>query len=400
MNLYHLAPNMRHKIWRYALAIFFLTVLLSCQKAIVYAAPNTVQIVYTSDTHFGWHRTFRGKINVDANSVNKAMIQEINTLPEVTFPKDGGVNQGTKIGSIDYMIITGDIVNRQQIGIQSASASWAQFSAAYLNGGITLKNKENKPVSFLLTCGNHDVSDAIGYTKPMSPATDATSMVNIYNMMLSPAVPLTNATYNYQTDKINYSRNIAGVHFMFINMWPDSIARIWMQQDLSSVSMSTPVMIFTHDPPIADPKHFTNPNGGHGINSTDKFENVLGEVFKDGKTPKSSTTIEQRNFVTFLKLHPNIKAYFHGHDNFNQFYTYYGPDDDIQLNVFRVDSPMKGDISGTDAPDRVGDESKISFQVISIDEDTKKMTVRECFWNKSGANSHLEWGDSKTINLE
>jgi hypothetical protein len=61
---------------------------------------------------------------------------------------------------------------------------------------------------------------------------------------------------------------------------------------------------------------------------------------------------------------------------------------------------MKGDISGTNAADGVGDESKISFQVISIDEETKRMTVRECFWNKSGANSHLEWGDSKTVNLE
>ncbi len=32
-------------------------------------------------------------------------------------------------------------------------------------------------------------------------------MVNIYNLMLQPAKPMTNAAYNYADDKINYSRN-------------------------------------------------------------------------------------------------------------------------------------------------------------------------------------------------
>ncbi|MBB3188238.1 metallophosphoesterase family protein [Microbacter margulisiae] len=390
-----------NKLNRVLLILLFSLAFVSCGEMPVNAqSHHTIHIVYTSDLHFGWHRQFRGKTNCSANEVNRDMVREMNTLSEICFPKDGGIDQGSKVGPVDYIIVTGDIVNRQQIGIQSATASWKQFAATYLDGGITLKNEDGKPTPFLLECGNHDVSDAIGFTKPMNPDSDATSMVNIYNMMLSPSVPLTNATFHYKEDKINSSRDIAGVHFMFVNVWPDSTARIWMQHDLASVSSKTPVVIFTHDPPIADPKHFINPNGNHSINATDKFENILEEIFKDGKTPKSSTTIEQRGFVSFLKLHPNIRAYFHGHDNFNQFYTYYGPDDNIQLPVFRVDSPMKGDISGTDAPNKVGDEKEVSFQVISINSDTKKMTVRECFWNKSGANSKLEWGNNATIDLK
>jgi len=379
--------------------------LYSCQKAVINAQTNAVQtniaqFVYTSDLHYGISRTFQGVDNVSGQKVNEAMVKQMNTLPTVIFPNDGGVNAGKTVGSIDYLVITGDITNRQEIGIQSATASWAQFDADYLSGGITLKNKNNQKIPFLLTCGNHDASNAIGFTKAMSPLIDATSMVNIYNLMLNPSTPKTNSTYNYHTDKINYSKDTVGVHLMFINMWPDSVARIWMEKDLDNVTTTTPVIIFTHDPPIGDPKHFTNPNGAQTINSIDKFENLLEEVMKDGTTTKASTTIEQKDFVAFLKAHTNIKAYFHGHDNNNEFYTYYGPSNDMNLQVYRVDSPMKGDVSGLGAGDGVGDETKLSFQVISIDGDTKMLTVRECLWNTSGVNSKLNWGVSSTISLK
>ena len=35
--------------------------------------------------------------------------------------------------------------------------------------------------------GNHDITNAIGFYKPMQPLTDPTSMVKIYNLMLQPA---------------------------------------------------------------------------------------------------------------------------------------------------------------------------------------------------------------------
>jgi predicted MPP superfamily phosphohydrolase len=366
-----------------------------------YAQSNgVVQFVYTSDLHYGIFRTFRGEQHVESSTVNQAMIRQMNTLLAVIFPSDGGVNAGKKVGSIDYMIITGDITNRQQIGIQSATASWAQFSADYLTGGITLKNSKNEKVPILLACGNHDVSNAIGYPKPMSPLTDAAAMVNIYNLMIQPLTPKTTETYHYNTDKINYTRDIAGVHFMFVTMWPDSANRVWMEKDLAKVNLATPVIIFTHDEPECVTKHFTNPNGSHDINTTDKFENLLEEKLKDGTTTKTETTIEQRSFSKFIKAHKNIKAYFHGNTNFNEFRSYKGTDNDIDLKIFRVDSPMKGEISGLQAKDGKADETKLSFQVISLDGEKKILTVRECLWNTTGVNSPLVWGQTATISLK
>jgi len=382
------------------LVVLFLMLFSGSNSEIKAQSSNIVQFVYTSDLHYGITRTFQGKPDIESTTVNKAMISRMNTLSTVTFPNDGGVNADKKVGSIDYFIITGDITNRQQTGIQSATVSWAQFTADYMNEGVTLRNSNNHKVTFLLACGNHDVSNAIGYPKPMSPLTDATSMVNIYNMMFSPTTPKTNETYNYSTDKINYTRDIAGVHFMFVTMWPDSTNRIWMEKDLATVNTETPVIILTHDEPDCESKHFTNPNGNHDINSIDKFENLLEEKLKDGLSTKAPTIIEQRALVSFLKAHRNIKAYFHGNTNSNEFYTYKGPDKDISLPVFRVDSPMKGGISGIEAKDGKGDESKLSFQVISLNAATKKLTVRECLWNTTGEASPIVWGAGSTISLK
>jgi len=98
--------------------------------------------------------------------------------------------------------------------------------------------------------------------------------------------------------------------------------------------------------------------------------------------------------VAFLKAHTNIKAYFHGHDNGNEYYKYKGPDDDVALRTFRVDSPMKGSASELDA-------SKLSFQVVSIDSTLKQMTVRECLWNSNSATtlSPLVWGTVYSMSL-
>ncbi len=354
------------------LAILLTVSISSCRKDVLPNPKGIVQIVYTSDQHYGAYRSFRGA-DVDARVVNLALVEQINTLPAMTFPADSGVNSGKTIGTLDYMIITGDMTNRQEIGppqIQQATVSWYQFETDYLEG-ITLTNQYGHKVKFLLECGNHDVSNAIGFRKPMYPL----------------------------TDKINYSTTLAGVHALFINIWPDSAQRIWMEQDLSFIADTTPVIIFTHDQPDCEAKHFTNPHGDHGLDTTYRFENLVEERFKDSDSINTVSTIEQRGLVTFLKAHPNIKAYFHGNDNRNEFYVYTGPDNDISLNVFRVDSPMKGTISGTDAADDIGDETKLSFQVIVIDGDTQTMTVRECLWNTSGTSSPLVWGVSSTVSL-
>jgi hypothetical protein len=242
----------------------------------------------------------------------------------------------------------------------------------------------------------------------MTPLFDATSYVNIYNMMLRPVTALTNAGFigttpsattaaaSYAANKVRYSRDMGGVHFVFIGMWPDSDTRTWMDADLSTVKSTTPVVIFTHDEPNIETKHLMNPNGTHTINSTDKFENlVLGENggYATATVTSGSSVPEQNALVAWLKNHKNVVAYFHGNTNYNEFYNYSGPNGDISLNTFRVDSPMKGMVSGIDATNGIGDPSKLSFQVISIDPNASRMTVREYLWNTKA------WGASITVPL-
>ena len=360
--------------------------------------PSVINMVFTSDAHYGISRAkFRGDTNVISHTVNAAMIRQINTIPNLTLPADGGINSGRVAGNVDYIIQTGDIANRMEIPIQSAALSWEQFEADYMHL-VDLKGHNSKPAKLFLVPGNHDISNAIGYSKPMKPLTDPTSMVKIYNMMLKPQKSLTNATYNYATHKINYSLNIKGIHIMFITLWADSAERIWMQKDLDTVAKTTPVIIFTHDQPECESKHFTNPLPPNNMTTQNKFENLVEEHYKEGPIASKddgATALEQRGFVKFLKVHPNIKAYFHGNSNWNEFYVYQGPDKDVNLNVFRVDSPMKGKYSAKD-------ETLLSFQLISLDPDTQTLTVRECLWNTQPLDStqKVVFGKSATVSLK
>lgn len=360
-------------------------------------SDTVTNIVFTSDAHFGIKRAkFRGSVSVPGVVVNTALVNEINTLPGLTLPQDSGVNSGKTIKSIDFLIEGGDIANRMEIPIQSAAASWRQFADVYMHK-LHLTAHNGKPATLLMIPGNHDISNAIGYAKPMKPATDPTSMVQIYNLMLKPQLPMTNEKYDYAKDKINYSFNLKGIHMMFITLWPDSAERLWMQKDLDTVALTTPVIIFTHDEPTSESKHFTNPLPLHNMTIENKFQNLLEENYKEGDIAgkgNHATDMEQRGFVRFVKAHPNIKAYFHGNTNYNQFYTYKGPDNDIALHVFRVDSPMKGESSAKD-------ESRLSFQLISLNTANQTLTVRECLWNTkpNAPDTPIVFGQSSTISL-
>ncbi len=361
-------------------------------------SAKTINMVFSSDAHYGITRkAFRGDSNVNATVVNAAMIKAMNTLPIQNLPADNGIGSGSKVGAVDYLIQTGDIANRMEVPIQSGAASWAQFEHDYIQS-VTLKDHSGKPAQLWVAPGNHDISNAVGYYKTMAPLTDPTSMVKIYNLMLKPAVPKTNAGYNYVTDKVNYSRDVQGIHFMFITLWPDSAERIWMQKDLEKVSARTPVIVFCHDQPTCEAKHFTNPIAPYNMTAQNKFENLTAEHYKEGSTAAGddgTTDIEQRGWVRFLKAHPNIKAYFHGNSNYNEFYVYKGPDNDVALNTFRVDSPMKGKYSAKD-------ETKLSFQLISLDTEKQTLTARECLWNTQPGkpSAPVVFGASKTVSLK
>ena len=212
--------------------------------------------------------------------------------------------------------------------------------------------------------------------------------------MIKPKHALTKENYDFSTGKINYSKNIGGIHFMFITLWPDSAERIWMKKDLKNIRKKKPVIIFSHDQPECEAKHFSNPNPV-SFNAADKFENLLSEHYKEAAIATENggkTYLEQAGWVDFIKKHPNIKAYFHGNSNWNQFYEYTGPNNDISLPAFRVDSPIKGKYSSKD-------ETRLSFQVVTINTKQRRMTVRECLWNTVPGNlsTGLKWGESKTI---
>ena len=358
--------------------------------------PNAeLQFVLVSDVHYGIERAnFRGAKGVDANVVNAALVARLNALPAAVFPKDGGLRAAQSVGAVDFVSVTGDVANRMEAGeganIQSAAVSWSQFAAQYL-GDLKLPDRSGGVAPLFVVPGNHDASNAVGHFK-LAKAADPTSMIEIYNRMMRPAVPLTSASYRYTRDVIRTSRDISGVHLVFITVWPDAATRAWLENDLAAVSKATPVFIFAHDPPDSDAKHFVNPNGAHDVNENDKFENLLGDIYADGPTAAGAALKEQQAFEQFLKRHPNITAYFHGHSNFNQFYDWTGPEHSVVLHTFRVDSPMKGAVSAAD-------ETKLSFQVATVDLAARTLTVRECLWNADPAHTAgpLVWGASTTV---
>jgi hypothetical protein len=385
-----------HKVTWIFILLLNITIKIFAQHAA--DTSGIIQFVFTSDAHYGITRSnFRGTVNADAHAVNTAMLEKINSISAVMLPQDSGVNGGHVAGAVDFLVEGGDIANRMEIPIQSATVSWGQFETDYLKGS-KLIDHSGDAAKFFIIPGNHDISNAIGFYRAMSSAMDPASMVNIYNLMMSPSMPKTKDTYHYPLDKINYSKNIVGIHFMFINLWPDSLERVWMEQDLQNISSYMPVIIFAHDQPESEAKHFSNPNPPHDINATDKFENLLAEYYKDELKigpDKQITTIEQKGWVGFLKQHHNIKAYFHGNSNCNEFYVYSGPDNDVALNTFRVDSPMKGKFSSKD-------EKKLSFQLVTINCKSGEMTARECLWNTDPDHPEksIIWGLSKTVFLK
>jgi hypothetical protein len=361
-------------------------------------SQSTIQFVFTADAHYGITRArFRDRAPADAHVVNAALVDRINQVPDATFPSDGGIKAGKRVGTINFVVEGGDIANRQESGngnvIQAAGASWRQFRADYLEG-LTLVDRAYRKSALYVVPGNHEASNAVGFYKPMTPLIDKSAMAEIYNLMMRPKIPRTPDSFNYLHDKVLRSMDTGGIHFAFVTIWPDSTARRWLETDLGAVARATPVVIFAHDQPDAEANHFRNPNGLHDINAQDRFENLLTDQFADGSTIDDPSVIEQRALEVFIHAHPNVAAYFHGNSNWNEFYDWVGPDRSIVLHTFRVDSPMKGAISS-------GDETKLSFQVATIDLQLRQMTVRECLWNANPAQpgAPLAWGTVRTVSL-
>lgn len=359
------------------------------------ATTRSLQFVVSSDAHYGISRArFRGRTHVDAHDVNVALVASINALPQSAFPNDGGQRAGAVVGPLDFVVEAGDMANRQEDNesdhVQGATASWSQFVDDYVHG-LTVRTAAGQPSPLFLLPGNHEASNAIGYYERMTPPTDPVPLIDIRNRMLPDLPALTPSTFSYERDRVFFTRDIGGLHFVFLHIWPDSAMRTRLESDLTSVPRTTPVIVFAHDQPDVQSKHLTNPNGRRDINATDKFENLLSDTFASGTSIENPSVIEQGALERFLAGHPNITAYFHGNSNWHQVYDWNGPSHSARLHTVRVDSPMKGAVSADD-------ETKLSFAVVTVDLETRVMTVRECLWNANAAMG-ISWGDSATVTL-
>jgi len=343
---------------------------------------SIINFIFTSDVHFGLTKDyFRGKENVSARDIDMAMMQVMNNLYTSKLPADKGVLENKVIGGIDALVITGDIANRMEKGVQTATASWKQFQEVFIDSNRLHKANGTKS-ELLVVPGNHDMSNAIGFHRPMEPKKDPASMIGIYNLMFPNSKV---SSFDSSLHRIHYSRDINGVHFIFLSLYPDSAERVWMEKDLKNISITTPVFLFAHSIPDVEPRFFENPNGIHDINEEDRFENLVPERYKDAKDLKGETTIEQNGFVHFLQQHPNIKVYFHGHENWTEYYTYSGPSKNTKLICIRTDSPMKGRIS-------FKDEKKLAFELVTMNTHSGVLTVREVLWNAQDGVSSFNWG--------
>jgi hypothetical protein len=358
-----------------ALLFIFITEVTNAQLK-----DSTIHFIFTSDVHFGLTKQeFRGKQQVPAIDINKSMVQAMNQI---------SANQKL-VGGMDALIITGDIANRMENGVQTATKSWNQFKEVFIDSNRMQKANGTKS-DLLIVPGNHDMSNAIGFHRPMEPKKDPASMLGIYNLMF-PNKKVD--SFDSSLNRIHYSRDIKGVHFIFLSLYPDSAERVWMEYDLKKVSKSTPVFLFAHSIPDVEPRFFQNPNGLHDINDEDKFENLVPEMYKDGKDVKGVTVIEQNGFADFIIKHPNIKVYFHGHENFTEYYQYTGPKNNIKLTCIRTDSPMKGKFSAKD-------EKKLAFELVSINANKSILTIREVLWNSNEKNNAFSWGQNTIYQLQ
>ena len=340
------------------------------------AEDRKIHFIYCSDVHYGLEREFRGD-TVSADSVSRAMLEAFRILEHTALPPDGGIDEGKMFGTPDFVICTGDIANRMEDGVQSANASWQQF----------LSDWEGVSPLFLVP-GNHDISNAIGYTKPLEPERDPSSAVGIYNIMMSPDTLLAPEDFDYSCNRTHFAFVTDSIRFVFMGMWPDATMREWYEDSLGDDGL--PTLLFTHDPPEAEAKHFTNPRKPNDINPEDGFQNLLSDTCSVRDTdarPKGNWRVLE----DFIADHPEIRAYFHGDCNYNEFYTWKGVDGRISLPVFRVDSPMKGEYSSED-------ETLLSFIVVTIDTGTRLLTARECLWN-TGMRPGIKWGESATVRL-
>lgn len=349
--------------------------------------PLTFAVV--ADLHFGLARArFQGDTAVAAARVNAALARSLRAVRTIRFPADGGVAAGQPVGVLAAVAVAGDIANRAEGGVQPGATSWEEF----LNVFVAPLERAVPRIPVYVAAGNHDASNAVGFTPTLMPPTDTAPMSGLRVRM--PGVRRdTLRPFDYRRDRIHFVVDLGGVQLMVLHIWPDSEERRWMEQELAMIPDSVPVLLLTHDPPVPDVKHFLPREGETG---NEGFQSLLAERWAplaerrglpgmDG--PEASGTYAA--FLALLARHRNVRAYFHGHVNYTEFYDIRDDDRQVSVPAFRVDSPLKG-------RDSANDDARLSYLIVSVATDRQTMTVREYRWS---APAELRWGPRCTVPL-
>lgn len=368
--------------------------LLGLALATTAMAANSVTFVFTADSYFGINRKeFQGDKAVDARYANRDMVQKINSLPNQTFPQDGELRSGEKIGAIDFVVHGGSIAHMMAAATitQSAADSWKEFDREFLQG-IQLKNAQGEKAPLFYIPGVHDLTNAIGYYKRLDPKTDPSIPMQVYNRLVAPETPVSKKDFDVRKHVSLYSRTVQGIHLVFTQVWPDAQQREWIAQDIAKLPAGTPVLLFANVEPDAPSKLFINPNGKGDVNKDDKFENVIGEVFQGGTKVEDKSKPHEKALAEFVKAHPQIQGYFHGNTGLSDIKVWMGTEGDLFLPTYSVDSPVNGAISAKQ-------EELVSFLVVTVDRDAQQTTARIVHWNADPKKKKgpLQWGNSASF---
>ena len=241
----------------------------------------------SSDPHYGFRTP---EVN------NTEVVSDLNSLPGTTYPGGAGT-----VETPAFVAVTGDLTQSYDNFFQPPAVAWQRFVADYSLTGT--EGTLNYPVYEI--AGNHDHLNDLWYGGNIRSAIEG------------------------RHGSLFYSIDVAGVHMVFADVWPDAAIRAWMADDLAALPANTPVMLYMHDPPDGDVDHVN-----------------LG-IIDDVDSAALLDTIDDYNIVGIFHGHLHIA----GHDTWNGF------------DVYRAGSSK---------------DSSFSFLVVQVTDDT--LTVDEWNW--------------------
>jgi len=211
--------------WRGVAGITASLALLGSGASLARSAERpTLTFFVASDSHFGV---------AGIGERNRALIEQMNALPGTGYPLAMGGNVGEPFG----VLFTGDLTD------SGLAEEFDEFERFY---GLTGKEGLLRFPVFE-TIGNHDM----GSDTPVGRRVRA------------------------RHGGVDYSWDVADVHFLCLDMFPDARTVEWMKQDLVGVGRDRPLVLFFHyslEGPYSD---FWEPQEKDAFASAIEGRNVL-----------------------------------------------------------------------------------------------------------------------------